>query len=188
MGARFQSAVALLGLIVSAGSVTTGLAHETLGAASTGGWRATLVSAHEPAPGVHIALLPGRVPGVFLENSGSVPVLILGRSGEPFLRFTARGVEANLRSPLWRENAVARGESVVGTADPQSPPEWKQLSRSPRLAWIEFRAWPGVDEPMPSEFHRGGVPPRRAWAIPARIGERAVAFVGLTTWQPMKSR
>ena len=178
-------AIAALGLIMA--TVTPGLAHETPAAAPSGSWRATLVSARDPARGVHVSLLPGRVPGVLLENSGSDVVLILGRSGEPFLRFTDRGVEANVRSPLWRENAIARGQGAVIAADPLSPPEWRQVSRVPRFAWLEFRAWPGTDEPAPGAFHRNGVTPRSAWAIPAQIGERPVALLGLTTWQPARS-
>jgi len=185
-GVGSQAIAALLGVIMV--TFTPGLAHETRVTAPHGSWHATLVSARDPARGVHVSLLPGRVPGVLLENSASEPVLILGRSGEPFLRFTNHGVDANVRSPLWRENAIARGQGAVIAADAQSPPEWHQVSRVPRFAWLEFRAWPGTDEPASAAFHRSGLMPRWAWAIPARIGERSIAFLGLTTWQPALAR
>jgi hypothetical protein len=153
----------------------------------SGSWRATLVSAHDPAPGVHVALLPGRVPGMLLENSGSETVLVLGASDEPFLRITAQGADANLKSPTWRQNALARGETLPISSDHHSSPEWLQVSRAPRFAWIEFRAWPGTDEPSPEARGRSGVPPRWAWSIPVRIGERRVSLVGLTTWQPVRA-
>src|SRR5262245_57214675 len=123
-------------------------AHDAGALASpTGFWNATLVSPHHPAPGLFVMTLPGRVPGMLLEYSGSEEVVVLGRSGQPFLRFRADGVDANVRSTLWIENARARGEPVEEAADAQSRPEWRRVSRVPRFAWIEFRAWPGSDGP-----------------------------------------
>jgi len=149
----------------------------------SGHWRATLVSSHEPAPGVRIVPLPGRVPGMLLENSTTEPVLVLGRSGEPFLRFSAAGVEVNSRSPLWIENERARGEAIEDDGDPASAPAWRRVSVAPRLAWIEFRAWPGADEPRLVAPRDRRVRSRFAWSIPLRVGGREIVLVGLTTWQ-----
>ncbi len=154
----------------------------------SGSWHATLLSAHGLIPGVRVALLPGRVPGLFLESSRSDPIVILGRSGEPFLRFSAGGVEANLRSPLWRENALARGERAVGAADPKAAPAWRHVSHAPRLGWLEFRAWPGADEPSAEALGRSVVSPRLAWTVPIRFGDRSISLLGLTTWQPSTPR
>jgi len=151
-------------------------AHDLAALAMRNGhWRATLVSPHEPADGVRIMPLPGRVPGMFLETSGPDAVVVFGRYGEPFLRFTPQGVDANQRSPLWIENDRARGASIAGEGDPKSPPDWRRVRETPRFAWIEFRAWPGTDEP--------GSTSRVAWSIPMRIGERSIVLVGLTTWE-----
>jgi hypothetical protein len=178
-----------LAAIAGAGCVASALAHDAGEVmARSGSWRATLVSAANPAPGVRVTLLPGRVPGLFLESFSADTVVILGRSGEPFLRFSPRGVEANVRSPIWRENALASGRSPPALADPQAPAEWQRVSRSPRLGWIEFRAWPGTDVPSAQALRRSGHPPRWAWSIPARVGNRPISFFGLTTWQPAGSR
>lgn len=151
-----------------------------------GSWRPTLVSAHQPAPGVRIALLPGRVPGMFLESSAADPVLIYGRYGEPFLRFSRHGVEANLQSPLWQDNARARGETIGAAADPRAAPEWRRVSSVARFGWIEFRAWPGTDEPLPGAREGRVPPPRVAWSVPMRIGNRPISLLGLTSWHPAR--
>ena len=171
-----------------AGFVSLALAHEPAEIAPRSGrWRATLISARGLVPGVRVTLLPGRVPGLFLESSRADPLVVLGRAGEPFLRFTSEGVEANRQSPLWRENVRARREIVTVTVDPLAAPDWQRVSRVPRLAWLEFRAWPGTDEPS-REALRHVTPPRLAWTIPVRFGGRTTSFFGLTTWQPTMRR
>jgi hypothetical protein len=147
-----------------------------------GAWRAELVSPHEPIPGVHISVLPGRVPGLLLENSGPEPMTVFGADGEPFLRFTEHGVEANDASPTWRRQIVARGGVAPAALGIHSAPRWRRVSGGRRFAWIEFRAWPGSDG-LPSGMSSRGAPPRWAWSIPARVGDRSIEFAGLTTWR-----
>ena len=144
-----------------------------------GSWQAVLTSAPEPAPGVHISLLPGRIPALFLESSGSEKVTVAGKAGEPFLAFAADGVEANLLSPSWRENALARGETPPEESDPAAPPRWQRISRSPRYGWIEFRAWPGSDEPPRARAAR-----RLRWSIPVTVAEKPIVLEGQTVWKP----
>ena len=177
MRVRRALAIALIGFGLHA-AATDG--HD-IESSSAGFWQTTLVSSHEPAPGVRIMPLPGRVPGMFLETTGADPVVILGRSGEPFLRFSDRGVEANVRSPLWIDNAQARGEATTSAGDPNGAPDWRSVSATSRFAWIEFRAWPGTDEPKVSADH---APHRLAWSSPMRVGDRSLVLVGLTTWHP----
>jgi hypothetical protein len=55
---------------------------------------------------------------MFLANTGPRPVTVLGREGEPFLRFTrGRGTEANLRSPSYVDGQRLRGEPPEVPAD-----------------------------------------------------------------------
>jgi hypothetical protein len=99
-----------------------------------------LTSPAEPFPGVHVSLVPGRVPALYLENGGTEPVVVLGTSGEPFLLIGADGTSANVRSPTWRRTGKAAVTDVDAPTDPGAAPEWQLQSRSPRYAWIEFRA------------------------------------------------
>jgi len=145
---------------------------------SPGSWQARLTSPHEPVAGVHVILLPGRVPALFLEASTTENVIVRGRSGEPFLRFDPRGVDANVQSPSWRENALARGEEVAMAIDAKAPPQWKTVSSAPKYGWVEFRAWPGSDEPK-----RHG-PAAFRWSIPLEVGTRKITVEGMTVWKP----
>jgi hypothetical protein len=146
-----------------------------------GSWQARLTSPHEPLPGVHVILLPGRVPALFLEASTEETVVVLGASGEPFLRFYPRGVDANVRSPSWRENALAHGEEAPIAIDAKAPPQWTTVSSSPKYGWVEFRAWPGTDEPT----SKGPVAFR--WSIPLEVGtKREFVVEGVTNWKPAR--
>jgi len=158
-----------------------GVAVAVTGTADTspnpGSWDVRLTSPHEPVAGVHVILLPGRVPALFLETSTNESVIVLGSSGEPFLRFDSRGVDANVRSASWRENALARGEQVALPIDPKAPPDWKSVSSSSKYGWVEFRAWPGSDEPnthAPAAFR---------WSVPLEVGSQKIAVEGKTVWK-----
>lgn len=91
--------------------------------------------------GVSIQLLEGGTPGLFLEADDEREVVVLGRAGEPFLRFSGGVVEANVRSPSWydsgRATRVVDGEAPV--LDPAAEPQWFQVNRGPRFGWIETR-------------------------------------------------
>jgi hypothetical protein len=65
-------------------------------------------------------------------------VVVLGLLGEPFLRFSAAGVEANLASP------TATSAHVIGTSAAVSSPRvsWRRVSRGHVLAWHEGRLRP----------------------------------------------
>lgn len=47
-----------------------------------------LTNRPDRSTGVRVAITTGPVPGMFLANTGSRPVTVRGREGEPFLRFT----------------------------------------------------------------------------------------------------
>ncbi len=127
-----------------------------------------------------VRALPGSSrPGVFLSYRGERPLVVMGAHGQPFLRFTSAGVDANRRSTTWAE--VARpgaAEPVPATDDAQ--PMWARVSATPSYGWIEPRAaFSGVvDDPA-----EPGIVKR--WQIPVRIGDRESRISGVTEWIPI---
>lgn len=139
-----------------------------------------------PVDGVTLAVLQGRVPGLFLENDTGQSVLVRGADGEPFLRFDDRGVEANQHSPSWLAARRAEGEGLAaGVIDPSLPPAWKRVSEVPRFGWVEPRtAYP--DEEPPDDVIAAGDPVTLLeWEIPLEVDGRAVAATGRTRWEPL---
>lgn len=128
-----------------------------------------------------VRAMPGNArPGLFLSYRGELPLTLMGEQDEPFLRFSAKGVEANRHSPTWARVAPAGSPSFVEGRD-NAAALWAKVSGGQSYGWIEPRAaYAGkVDDPT-----RPGVVKR--WQIPIRIGERSSRIKGNTRWIPVE--
>jgi hypothetical protein len=137
--------------------------------------------------GLTLTTLPGRVPGMFLDNATHQKVTVLGGGGEPFLRFGPSGVAANVHSPSWLAARRAEGGPVrPALVDADSPPLWRRVSSAPRFGWIEPRAGYPLEQP-PGDILSAGVPAvLNQWRVPLRIGDREVHAAGVVRWEPVK--
>jgi hypothetical protein len=150
-----------------------------------GTYKSTLKSPATPAEGVKVQVVSSRtVPGVYVENSSSKTVTVLGKDEEPFIRI-GPAVEVNLRSPLYVEIQQARGETPTESADAKAPPNWKQVQQSPRWSWIELRAAPPNKEPTKEMATRDSPTTVRTWRVPMLIGEERTELVGITQFVPI---
>lgn len=137
-----------------------------------------------PAPGVQVQLLPGRLPGMFLANSGPRPVTVIGRDGRPFARIGPKGVEVNVHSRTHVEDQVAKGlRRTLNVSD--GPPVWKRISGDTHYAWLDVRA--RYSRAAPPEAVTAGTGKRLLgrWQIPLKAGGREIALKGKTTWVPL---
>jgi hypothetical protein len=155
----------------------------------TGTLAARLLSPGDLAPGVRIALVPGRVASFLLQSDAQEPVTVLGRDGEPFVRLSPAGVEANLHSATFADAARLRGgASLALEPDADAPPRWERLTSTPSYGWVDLRtAYPEAD--VPEKVARGGKPVELLrWAVPVRIGAAddapVVRIEGVTEWKP----
>jgi hypothetical protein len=135
-----------------------------------GAFHTVLTSPRWIADRVSVRLLPGRVPGLLVANSGPVPLLILGTESEPFLRIGPQGVEANVISPTWR--ASGRGGGGANSTDAAATPRWQRVSTAARYSWLETRAAQSEQR----ERHR-------SWSVPVRIAGESLLITGETTWR-----
>jgi hypothetical protein len=155
----------------------------------TGALATRLLSPSELAPGVRIALVPGRVASFLLQSDAQDPVTVLGRDGEPFVRLSPAGVDANLHSATFADAARLRGGASLALApDADAAPRWERLTATPSYAWIDLRtAYPedGVPERVAKGSERAEL---LRWAVPVRIGAGndapVVRVEGVTEWQP----
>lgn len=149
--------------------------------------RARIHGERELAPGVRVSMLAGRAGSLFLRSDSAETVTVLGRAGEPFLRFSREGVAGNRRSPTFYEVARLRGagphwEPLEAEG---GEPEWEPLSPAPRYGWVDPRTLVEVGEAVRAEGERKQV---AAWSVPVRIGAgeqaRVVEIEGGTWWEP----
>lgn len=147
-----------------------------------GAYRARLTSPARPADGVRVTLLPGRVPGLLLENRSDRAVVVLGADGEPFLRIGAAGVEANRRSPTWQQSARSSGAELRLVAS-AAEPDWQRVSTAPRYGWIEPRAVYRHQLPAAALAGRGEVEVL-TWEVPVLLEEQILRITGVLSWKP----
>jgi hypothetical protein len=145
-----------------------------LRAVSHGYWMPAVLAANEIAPRVEVAIIPGVVPAVTIENGGHEPVTVIGGRGEPFLRIGADGVFANANSPTWMQSGRApQTTSAVALSKDRSAVRWTKISPGSRYTWLEWRARCPDD--------RSARTPMK-WEIPLVIGGKPVPVAGETRW------
>jgi len=143
---------------------------------------ARLTSPAEIAPGVRVKLLPGRVPGLLVENGSQEPVVVLGGDGEPFLRIGPGGVDGNACSATFRASARAPSAAASdgdAAACASGATRWHRVAATPRFGWVEPRAAPpGEGAPRAAEARAVAV---HRWSVPVEIGGARSDVTGVTT-------
>jgi hypothetical protein len=149
-----------------------------------GGYTAALTSTSTPFPGVNVTVVSGRLPGVFLENTGAVPVVVIGRQGEPMLRIGPQGTEANLHSPSWIDDLKDHGETPTVDADASAPPRWSLVHPEPRELWLETRGFYAKEIPPDEIITRKRPTVLLRWSVPLVQGSKHATLTGTTSYIP----
>ena len=164
------SCLALVG-IATLGAPARASAHLKSGTLSTD-FQARVGNLRPPASGIEARVLESDL---LLELRVAPPrvVVVLGLLGEPFLRFSSAGVEANLASP------TAASARVIGTADTVASPgvHWHLIRHGHVFAWHDNRLRPVPD------VRAGSQRPRivGSWRVPLVVDGRPTALSG-TEW------
>jgi hypothetical protein len=100
------------------------------------------------ATGVTARVDPGGE-WIELSNAGPATVVVLGYTGEPYLRMTATGAEENELSQTTYLNRALFADSVPMAASTSSvAPAWKQIGATGKARWHDHRIhWMGRDRP-----------------------------------------
>jgi hypothetical protein len=141
---------------------------------SHGYWMPAVSTPREIAPRVEVAIIPGVVPAVTIENDGHEPVTVIGGRGESFLRIGADGVFANALSPTWMQSGRApQTTSPIALSKDPSAVRWTKISSGSRYSWLEWRARCPDDRPERTPMK---------WEIPLLIDGKSVSVLGQTQW------
>jgi hypothetical protein len=77
---------------------------------------------------------------LLLRNLSGRTIVVLGYDGEPYLRFSPRGVEENERSPATYLNRTRFPRSrAPSTADSTAAPRWRRVADGRSYCWHEQR-------------------------------------------------
>lgn len=138
----------------------------------------------EVPAGVTVQALAGGIPGLLLGLDGADEAVVVGLSGEDYLRYSAGGVEVDVASPTHRAVEAARGNALPPLPGPAGP-DWQQVSTTPTHAWLETRARPPID--LPAAVRDGGeVVDLLTWEVPLRVDGELVVLSGVTRWLPLE--
>jgi hypothetical protein len=155
-------------LAVSLAAPAAASAHLRAGTLSTD-FEARVGGLRPAVPGVGARVLGGDQRLELRVAPGRV-VVVLGLLGEPFLRFSATGVEANLASPTASSTRVVKaGDTVVSRQ-----PSWRRVGRGHAFAWHEGRLRPMAAVRDPSTRPRAVA----TWSIPLLVDGRSASLVG----------
>jgi len=163
-------------LFAAAASLVTpaaAFAHGGPGIPVASRYLATVTS--HPAP-IQVRIVDGDRQ-LWLHVAPTVTVVVLGLAGEPYLRFDARGVAINERSPTTYLNRAAPIQPPA-TAGAREAPLWRTLTRRHSYRWHEDRLHAlavTVRKPRPG--------PIGPWTIPLRLDGRAASIRGTLGYQ-----
>lgn len=135
----------------------------------------------DPGPqDLTVSALPGRLPGLFL--TAPVGVAVLGRDGEPFVRFTAQGVEVNERSRTHVEDRRARG---LAAPQPRAEVSWQLVAPGARsYTWLDARLRFPADLPPDDVLRRAEPTVVLQWEVPVVVSGQPQLLTGDITWVP----
>ncbi|GAC1441464.1 MAG: hypothetical protein NVSMB55_09290 [Mycobacteriales bacterium] len=138
---------------------------------------------------VVVDVRPSVVDELVVSNSTATALEVLAVGGEPFLRVSADGVEANLASPDWYATGTPDGGPVpppdVVRDRGRGTPRWVRVSR--QSAWSEFdpRLRPPV-ETTPEIRAAGRELILASWQIPLRYGDVRTFATGHIAFRPVR--
>ncbi|HEV7897260.1 MAG TPA: hypothetical protein VGP31_05395 [Planosporangium sp.] len=147
-------------------------------------YRTEMTGGATPATtGVTVSVDPG---GEWLElsNAGPATVVVLGYTGEPYLRITATGTEENQLSQTTYLNRALFADSVpTGDSGSSVAPAWKQIGTTGKARWHDHRIhWMGRERPPmvatdPTHPHLVG-----DWAVHATADGTPFEVRGALRW------
>lgn len=149
-----------------------------------GVYESVLRSSEQPAEGVTVQVVSAQVPALYLENTSTQTVTVLGEEEEPFIRIGPH-VEVNLHSPTYVKVAQAEGRTPTEEAGAALAPRWHQVQESPRWRWLEFRAAPPEGDPRAEWAEREDPTTVKTWKVPILVGEDRREITGITRFVPV---
>jgi hypothetical protein len=171
--------VAVLAVLLWVVTASPADAHTVTGV-SPSNYSSEVLAVRPPIAGVAVRVLElGR--RVELRNEGRVEVVVLGYSGEPYLRVGRHGVFENRRAPTTYLNkpptVSGAPVTVPRSASADATPSWRRVSDGSRARWRDRRTRVEGSRPAAAS----------TWTLELRAGARASTVVGRIVYAPPPS-
>jgi hypothetical protein len=149
------------------------------------GFRSSVTALEPRIPGL-VAEVRDSDDRLFVRNGTGREVIVLGYSGEPYLRFADGAVFRNRHSPATYLNEERYGGVPVPTeASAKAEPDWERVADESAYEWHDHRIhW--MSRTDPPKVRRA---PDRAqrlftWLVPGRIGGEPLSIRGRLDYSP----
>ncbi len=153
------------------------------------GFKTTVTGLEPGIPGITVQVL-GSDDRLRLRNRGRRKLLILGYSGEPYLRFEPSGVYRNENSPNTYLDldrfATGTVPDYATPANARRQPAWSHVSLESVWEWHDHRIHWRRRTPLPEPVRRAPDAAHRifGWAIPARVDGKPLSIRGRLDYSP----
>jgi hypothetical protein len=149
------------------------------------GYRSTITEVEPRMVGLRFKILYGD-DQVWLDNRSGKTVVIKGYSGEPYLRFSPRGIFVNIKSPsgYLNEDRYARAQ-VPKSANAKAAPQWEKLAGGDSWAWHDHRIHYMSPTPPP-QIKDAPRKPHHVfdWKVPATDNGKKFFIAGSLDYKP----
>jgi hypothetical protein len=132
----------------------------------------------DAVPGLQAKVVDGDQT-LWMRAPASTVVLVPGTLGEPLLRFDARGVWLNLRSPTAQADHIDRLD-LRPSANPRAQPLWHRVAGGHAYAWHEHR----LHALEPLARGRSSAETVGPWSVPVVANGRRRSLGGVLDYRP----
>jgi hypothetical protein len=182
---RYALGALMLATVTVAVSAGAAAAHPPGQQASpdTPYYRAEITGVMPTTAGVTARVDPG---GEWIEvaNAGPATVVVLGYTGEPYLRIASGSADENEASPTTYLNHALFADTVPSEQlGATGPPTWKQIGATGTARWHDHRIhWMGRDRPPAVAADPTRPHPVGTWAVHATADGMPFDVRGALTW------
>ena len=148
-------------------------------------YRSTITAVAPPVPGLQLSVIQNGE-SITLTNHTGKTVMVIGYTGEDYLRITPTGVDENINSlsSFLNGSLVIQGlpQQLTSNAQ-QKPPEWKHVSDTPTFTWHDHRIhW--MAQQRPPVVAADPRNPHRVfdWSMDLTVGGTPVTVKGALDW------
>lgn len=159
-------------------------AHTVSGSGASN-FRTDLGSVTPEVPGVTVEVIEAGS-RLQLTNESPTEVVVLGYTGEPYLRVGPDGVFQNRRSPATYLNASRNStKAIPPEADATAEPEWEQISTGQVARWHDHRThWMGGLKPPGVQTDPDRAQTVAPWEVQLSQGDTTIVASGTIEWVP----
>jgi hypothetical protein len=149
------------------------------------GFRSSVTALQPRVPGL-VAEVRDSDDRLFVRNETGRELVVLGYSGEPYLRFASGAVFRNMRSPATYLNEERYGGvPVPADASAKAEPEWERVADESSHEWHDHRIhWMSRTDPPKVRRDPDRAQMLFTWVVPGRIGGEPLRIRGRLDYSP----